>query len=340
MQLPSYEFLSAPLWLITVLHILTLTLHFAAMNFIVGGLVAVLWGRFTKRWENPVVQRFIKLFPTMMAVTVTTGVAPLLFLQLVYHRQVYSASIVSGWFWLMIIPAVIIGYYCLYGAAFSKQLPKNGGIFLTLSLLAVLYVSFVYSSVFALAERPDVIQSSYTLSQAGDVILPSHSETWFRWLHMITGAITVGSFFVGLLGRDNDKAFNVGRQFFLWGMAVASLFGFLYLVSLGDFLVPFMRSPGIWVLTLGIVLAFGSLHFFFKKKLLPSAVLLFVSLLSMVTARHYVRLLRLEESFDPSTIAIEPQWSPFIMFLICFVIAIAVVWYMLRLFFTDNRKPA
>ena len=37
--LPDYQFLPAPLWLITVLHILTLTLHFAAMNFLLGGLI-------------------------------------------------------------------------------------------------------------------------------------------------------------------------------------------------------------------------------------------------------------------------------------------------------------
>jgi len=56
MQLPDYNFLSAPLWLVTVLHIVTLTLHFLAMNFVVGGLIAILWGKFTDRWNNPVVK--------------------------------------------------------------------------------------------------------------------------------------------------------------------------------------------------------------------------------------------------------------------------------------------
>ncbi len=43
MNLPDYQFLSAPLWLITVLHVLTLTLHFVAMNFLFGGVIITLY---------------------------------------------------------------------------------------------------------------------------------------------------------------------------------------------------------------------------------------------------------------------------------------------------------
>ena len=80
MQSPGYNYLSAPLWLITALHLVTLTLHFIAMNFVVGGIVAVLWGKFRNRWEDPTVQTFLKLFPSGLAATITLGVAPLLFL--------------------------------------------------------------------------------------------------------------------------------------------------------------------------------------------------------------------------------------------------------------------
>ena len=41
MSLPSSDFLSAPLWLITFLHLLTFTAHLAAMNFLLGGLVKI-----------------------------------------------------------------------------------------------------------------------------------------------------------------------------------------------------------------------------------------------------------------------------------------------------------
>lgn len=333
MQLPDYNFLSAPLWLVTVLHLVTLTLHFIAMNFVVGGLIAVLWGKFSNRWDHPVVKKFIKLFPTALAATVTFGVAPLLFVQLVYHRQMYSASIVSGWFWLLIIPAVIIGYYCLYGASFGKGSGSRKGTYLLLALIGFIYVSIVYSSVFSLAENPDQYASLYAGNQSGWLLNPNVGDWIVRWLHMIAGAVTVGGFFVGWLGRNDDEAFKVGKNFYLWGMATAAVFGFVYLFTLGDALVPLMRTPGIWALTLGIILSIGSLHFYFKKKFLPAALMLFVSLLTMVITRHYLRLVRLGDYFEPSSLRVAPQWSVFIMFLICFVIAIGAVWYMLRLFF-------
>ncbi len=340
MQTPGYNFLSAPLWLITILHLLTLTLHLAAMNFLVGGIIAVLWGKFQNRWQDSTVQMFLKLFPSAMAATVTLGVAPLLFLQLVYHRQVYSAAIVSAWFWLLIIPVVITVYYLLYTASFKAKDSRNKkGILLTLALLGLLYVSLAYSSIFSMAERPVVMEHLYAQDQAGTVWNPELGDWVLRWLHMIFGAITVGGFFVGLLGKDNEQAFKVGRTFFLGGMILASLLGIGYLLSLTDYLKAFMHTGGIWALTAGVLLALGSLHMFFTRRFLISGSMLFVSLFSMVATRHYVRLLKLQGQFEPTNLPIASQWGPFLMFLICFVLALGILYYMLRLFFRA-QKPS
>jgi hypothetical protein len=332
MQLPDYNFLSAPLWLITVLHILTLTLHFVAMNFLVGGIIAVLWGKFTNRWDDPTVRVFVKYFPTATAATVTLGVAPLLFVQLVYHRQIYSASIVSGWFWLMITLVLTISYYFLYGASLTDKKDACTGRKLLFALVGLIYVSLVYSSVFSMAESPATIRNLYAGDQSGLSWNTDVMDYALRWLHMMLGAITVGGFFVGWIGQNNPQAFKIGRSFFLIGWVLAALVGFGYLFALGDFLRPFMRSPGIWVLTIGILLSAGGLHFFTKRKFVPSALMLFVSLLMMVASRHYVRLVKLDCVVDPSAMPVRIQWSPFILFLVCFVIALGTVWYMLRLF--------
>ena len=339
MQLPDYNVHPGPFWLITILHLLTLTLHFAAMNFLVGGVIAVLWGKFTDRWSHPVVQRFIKLFPAAMAATVTLGVAPLLFLQLAFPRQTYAAGIVSGWFWLEVIDAVLIAYYLLYMASMSKK-PGKGRrpIYLTIALALMLYVSIVYSSVFSLVERPAEIATLYAQNQSGLLLNTHVDEYLFRWLHMIFGAMTVGGFFVGLVGRDNDEAFRVGRGFFLWGMVITSAFGIGYLVSLGEALPKLMHTPAIWALTLGVILSAGSLHFFFTKRFAPAGAMLGVSLLSMVITRHYVRLINLEGIYDPSAVPVRPQWSVFWLFIVFFVIAVVVVWYMLRMFFSAEKR--
>jgi hypothetical protein len=334
MSLPDYNFLAAPLWLVTVLHVVTLTLHFLAMNFLLGGLIVLLMGRIENRWEDPTVRKFLKLFPSVMAATVTLGVAPLLFLQLVYYQQAYSASIVSGWFWILIIDVAIVAYYLLYGASLGR---RAKGLLLSLALLGLVYISFVYSTVFSMAERPEMYQRLYAACQSG-LTINDQPGTWvFRWLHMLTGAVTVGAFFVGLLGRDNPPVFALGKRFFLWGMVGAMVLGLVYLFTLGDILVPLMRSPAIWVLTLSILLSLGALHFFFKKRFLPAGLMVFLSLLGMVVVRHTLRLLVLEGVFDPASIPVRPQWDVFVIFLVCFLAAVALVAVMLRLYF---RSPA
>lgn len=338
MSLPDYNFLPAALWVLVGFQIFTLTLHLIAMNFLVGGLIVVLHGKFAERWQNPTVRLFVKLFPVALAATITLGIAPLLFLQVVFPRQIYSAAIVSGWFWLAIVPAAIAGYYLLYSASFSRTSgTRSPRAALLAALLAFIFISLVYSSVFSMAERPELIKQLYQRAQGGLTWNPHFGDYVFRWLHMIFGAVTVGGFFIGLLSRNDAEGFETGKRFFLWGMIAASLVGMAYLLTLGTFLPKFMNTPGIWVLTVGILLSLGSLHFFFKRRFLPASLMVFVSVLAMVATRHYVRLVKLEGLFDPSSMRVFLQWSPLLLFLVCFVIAAALVWYMIRLFFSEAR---
>lgn len=339
MNLPDSNFLSAPLELITLLHIITLTLHFVAMNFMFGGLVVILFGRMNDKWNNPVTQKFIKLFPSAMAATVTLGVAPLLFVQVVYPQQIYSAAIISGWFWMGIVGIAIIAYYFLYAAAFSKDtLPGKRPLYLSIALGGFVYISFVYSSTFSMAENSELMHRLYGESQSGLTLNPEIGSYILRWLHMLTGAVTVGSFFVGLLGKNNEPAFQLGKQFYLWGMACAAFIGMAYMFTFGEMLLPFMRTTAIWHLMGSIILSAGSLHFFFKKRFVPAGLMLFVSMLGMVTIRHTVRLLRMQGTFDPASIPVNPQWSVFAIFILFFVLAIVSIWYMLRLYLKD--RPA
>ncbi|MDF1545249.1 MAG: hypothetical protein P1R58_09125 [bacterium] len=337
MNLPDYNFISVPLWLLNVLHILTLTLHLAAMNFMFGGIIVILLGKIDDRWNNPAVQKLVRLFPSAMAATVTLGVAPLLFVQMVFPGQVYSASIVSGWFWLAIVGVAIVLYYFLYGAAFAKQLGRQA-VYLSLAFAGLLYISFIYSSTFAMAENPALIKMLYAAGQSGWIVNPDVGSYLFRWLHMIFGAVTVGAFFVGWIGKESAQVYKAGKSFYLWGMVSAMVLGFIYLVTFGDYILPFMRSPGIWWMTASLILSLGSLHFFFKQKFLFSGTMLFVSLLGMVATRHYARLVHLSDFFRPEELTVKPDYGPFLVFLVSFVIMLGFVWYMFRLFFKSPSK--
>jgi len=339
-NLPDPHFLSAPLWLITLLHLLTLTLHFVAMNFLFGGLIVLLFARLEDKWNHPTVGRFIQLFPTLMAATVTLGVAPLLFLQLVYGKQVYSAAIVSAWPWLFVVVAVMVAYYLLYGVAFSRRVrPGRLPVLLGLAALALGYVSLTYSTVFSMAEHPDLVQLLYAQDQSGALVNPRVGIWGLRWLHMVVGAVTVGGFFVGLLGKNDARTFVLGRNFFLWGMGVSVVVGLAYLVTLGDALLPLMRTVASWLIVVALILSLGAGVLYFKRRFLLASLLLFLSLAAMVVIRHALRLVELAGVWEPGAIPVSPQWSVFAVFVVCFVAAIGAVWYMLRLFFSGAGQP-
>jgi len=328
MNLPSFEFLSAPLPVVTALHLLTLSLHFLAMNLLLGGVIIVLSAALRKSWDDPTLVKFTRVFPIAMAATVTLGVAPLLFLQLVYHRQAYAAAIVSGWFWLLVPAAVILAYYALYRAAFKGE--KTGKLSVTALLVALaglLYVSLVYSSVFSMTERPKLIHDLYAKNQSGLVWNPAFGDYLLRWLHMITGGLTVGGYWIGALGKDSPSAYQTGKRFFVIGVALAAITGGGYLMMVPNL----MQTPAIWIMSAGILLTLGSLYLFFKKSFCASGVFLLGSIMTMVYARHTVRLLRLADSYRPDSMRIATQWGPFGMFLVCFGITLVVLVYMVRL---------
>ena len=333
MTLHAYDFIPAPLWILTALHLLTLTLHFVAMNLLAGGaaVLAFLWAR--GRSGEKAVARYTRALPSIMAATITFGVAPLLFVQLVYPRQIYGASIASGWFWIAIIPAVTVAYYLVYASSTAEAGSKRARWYLLGALAVFFYVSFVYSSVFSMGDAPPEIAALYGASQGGLVLNPHVGTYLARWGHMLLGALTLAGFFLGVLAGQEEKTFRTAKRIFLWAMVGAAALGTVYLLTLGKVLGPFMHSAGIWALAVGILLSLGALHFFFTKRFWVSGTMVFVSMLTMVFARHEVRLLRLAGSFDPATVPVHPQWGVFALFLLFFVVALALLFYMARAFF-------
>jgi len=338
-NLPSYEFLSAPLWLITLLHVVTLTLHFVAMGMLFGGTAALVLGRRAGRYEHPRIARYVRLLPTLMALTVTLGVAPLLFLQLVFHRQVYAAAIVSAWPWLGVVAAAIVAYYLFYSIAMSHRSQADvAPARLRWALLFLLFISLVLSSVFTFAERPATIAAAWAADASGLVFNPELGRWLPRWLHLLAGALALGSFALAAFVRDDDELFASARTSYLWSQTAAMVLGVGALVGLGDALVPYMRSPAVWWMLGSLLLALGSIHFLYRKRLVAAGALLFVSLLAMVVNRQIARLVVLGEALDPAAIAVRPQWSVFALFLVCFVAMLGVVAWMLKLFFGDGAR--
>src|SRR5271165_6599219 len=109
--------LPAPVWLLRTLLLLTFFLHVLFMNCLLGGTTITLvcmMRRTTSAFSARLAGDLGRLLPSVFAFTITLGVAPLLFLQVMYGHLLYTSSILIGVPWLAVIGLVILAYYGVY----------------------------------------------------------------------------------------------------------------------------------------------------------------------------------------------------------------------------------
>jgi len=95
------------------LDILTFMIHILIINVALGGSLIILFSRFKKQdlpLDTSIGGSLVMKIPSTFALGVTFGIAPLLFVQVLYGNLIYSSSILMGVFWLLIIPFIIIAY--------------------------------------------------------------------------------------------------------------------------------------------------------------------------------------------------------------------------------------
>ncbi len=116
--------LPAPIWLFKLLHIVTLSLHFVAVEMLLGGLLlAVLLSLFSGS-SHVVARALARRLTVVMTYVINLGVPPLLFAQVLYGRALYTSSVLIGLYWISII-VIITVTYCCFTASRHGSKPEN-----------------------------------------------------------------------------------------------------------------------------------------------------------------------------------------------------------------------
>jgi hypothetical protein len=101
-------------------YLATLLLHVLPMNYVLAGstYLAVLgvWEtlRGPSERQRPIAELLRDWMPFALGVTITAAVAPLLFLQILYRREFYTANLLLFHRWMAILPVLIVAFYLLY----------------------------------------------------------------------------------------------------------------------------------------------------------------------------------------------------------------------------------
>jgi hypothetical protein len=345
----------APTTLLWLLLLLTFFLHLVPMNLALGGsiiaLVARVRGRDGSRPQHRACAAwFAGALPTLMAAAVSSGVAALLFLQVLHGRAFFASAILMAWPWISVVPLLILAYYGAYRLAFTSHTTKRRAWLAAFVTAVFAVVAFVYASNMSMMLRADRF-AEWTAAGTGGWHLNAGDPTLLpRYLHLVLGAVAVaggGLAISGLPRRRHDPGFALWAMRHGSGWAAATTLinltvGFWWLLALPrDVLMRFMgRDPAAatWLMV-GIVLgmtALGAFAFAWRAVDPAPAVrvgagALAVTLIAMLVSRDQVR----ESAFVLMGLGpvswVEPQWGPALIFTALLVCAAAVITWMVGL---------
>ncbi len=353
--------LPAPVWLLKGLLLLTLLLHLIAMNLLLGGAWTVFWCAIRSKYQptshnGRLFREMLAYLPTLTAMTVTLGVAPLLFVQVLYGHLVYTSSIAMGWFWWLVFPLVIIAYYSFYylkfhqggETAIKRWLPL-------LAALILLWISFILSNNFNLAQQPERFSKIILEDPSGWSLNLGDPTTFPRWLHMVIGAIAVCGIWVMWLGRIEHKKdveyamfkMEFGYKLFALPTMINILVGFIFMMSLPRNIM--MRLMGksmletmLWLVGMG--LAIWAIPVLKRATTEPQSsalplgtILVGITICAMVLLRDMVRSAYQEGFYTLDMPKVDTMWGAIAMFFVTFVIGLWLLRWLVQTYLKGSK---
>jgi hypothetical protein len=344
--------LPAPVWLLKLLHIVTLSLHFVAVEMLLGGLLlAVLLSIFRKSPEAHVTARALaRRLTVVMTFVINLGVPPLLFAQVLYGRALYTSSVLIGIYWIAIIPTLILTYWLLYKFSARLDAGKSAWWVGLIAWLLAGGVARMLSTNMTLMLRPEVWRNMYSASGMG-AYLPTGDPTLEpRWLLMMAGGLFIaGLWLLYLAGRST---FTAEEKKFVAGLGgkLAAGFGLVYLAAglwaarvqpevvkaglAGHSLYPAYKFAGFaaygWIALVVVAVLLGAIAGFSKIAAgwmgWAAALTAVLVEIMLVVYRDGVRdMTLLSKGYDVWDRAVATNWSVVGLFLLLFVGGLGVI---------------
>jgi len=267
--------LPGPPWLFHVLLVFTFFLHMMFMNLTLGGTLLAWFahlrsGGDDRGADGVLASRLMAVNTFAISLTITSGVAPLLFIQLLYQPFFYSGTILLGWIWFGVLILLLAGYYAAYGYTWRGAPGRRSGRgwWLGASAVAFFLIAMIQVAVHLIHVQP-AGWAAYGENPWRVLADPTY---WPRLAHFVLAAIAFSAMVLAWwatkraaegadVGTNTAIARKCWRQA-LWTTALLVVAGFVLLFALPPQVVGgFMRGgfATLAPLTLSIILGIGLL---------------------------------------------------------------------------------
>lgn len=358
--------LPGPIWLFHVLLVVTFVLHLVFMNLTLGGTLIAAVSRWRSRGRaedhrTVLATRLMGVNTFGISLTITTGVAPLLFIQALYQQYFYAATILLGWIWFALLILLVVGYYAAYAYKFEVKptgaaSSVGGAIWLWLSAVLFLGIAVIQVAVNLLHSQPGLwaqAEGNPWLFLADPTFVP-------RWLHFVFAGTAWSALLIvwwsvrqARRGRDaelNTRIARTGWVWARWATLLQVVDGVVLLLLLPRRVLVGLMGGGVAGLppvVVAIVTGFVLLVFLVEIRdpvqRPPVAAGLLIGTMGVMTVmsitRHQVRALYLAPARAEFELMSTPQWLPLVLFVVLLLGGGAVLWRMIRRVLESSTSP-
>ena len=354
--IPQAEAIPASATLIWILNLITFAIHILLVNIVLGSSIIMLYERKKKKKSKepmPHVAMAAGKVPSVMALAINFGVAPLLFLQVLYGNFFYTSSILMGMYWISVVLLLLIAYYGLYGHSKFFKKHSMATLSLAVSVVTILVIAFFLVNNNTLMAMPEA-WATYFSQRKGTILNLSYSSLWPRYLHFLVASVAVGGLFKAFLShwqkRKNDgyekydEDVARGLKIFTLATGVQALVGLWYFLSLPALMRNQFLGDNLFytvVFCLGVCLALGSILLGAMKKLILTLGTALGTILLMVLTRANLRTIMVGRYQKLEELPVEPQYAFGTVFFVFFAGGIALIAYMIKISFSkDSGRSA
>jgi len=340
---PDMLGLPAPAWLAQGLQALTLSLHWVFLAITAGCVGGLLLGR-----KDPDLRRRLaEMAALSLAVAMTLGIAPLLFVQVLYGQFFYSANILMGYVWLGLLAIMIAAFYLLHYCRRQAVLDRHLRLpaLVALGLMGMAAVILVANAT--LTQTPQAWRAFS--ANGGTKPYLADPAFWPRWSMAAAALLAGGGLFLAIWRRAKSQGS-------VRSATAAAIVGMLAMLGVAAWIAKSLPAGVAEKLSAGpesifayavmvavaaaIVLAVLSLRTRSLAVLSLSGLALFVGLLATAAARDTIRRAALSPGFDVAAVAVHPQWDTFVVWAGVFVAGLGLCAYMIALTVRSERRLA
>ena len=341
-----------PAGLLHLLWVVTFFLHLLAVNAALGGVLFWTLGNATL---GPGARRqtalyFANVVSWAVSLAITFAIAPLLFLQTLFGRFFYSATVLIAPVWLGLLGLLILAYYMTWVAKFRLKAGRGSALPVALSAILFLAAAGIQVAAYLIQVQPAL----WPAFAARPALVLSDPTYLPRFLHFVLAAVSMAAILPAAwprpLGPAAAEAARAGLFTALVATGAQFPVGLWLLGVLPKGVLTGLMTGGaatLLPLSVGLLLGVALLGLLVRALSRPGepavARVALVHLLAtaafMVVTRHQIRDLYLAAARANERLTVATQGNVLALFLVVFILCAGLtVWAVVRA--VRDREPS